>query len=65
MKNKKDFYLVALASLLITWIMLTIREAVSTSDNDQVRTAGKYYVNMYIKLDDGIYIHIQLYIHIQ
>ena len=41
MKNKKGFYLVALASLLITWIMFTIGPAVSTSGNDQVKQLGK------------------------
>ena len=46
MKNKKEFLLIALASLLITWNMFTIGYAVSTSDNDQVKTVGKDYVNM-------------------
>ena len=44
--NKKGFYSVALASLLITWIMFAIGQAVSTSDNDQVKTAGKDYLNV-------------------
>ena len=46
MKNEKGFYYVALASLLITWIMPTIEQAVSTSDNDQVKPAGKDYFNV-------------------
>ena len=46
MKNKKDFYSVALASLLITWNMFRIGWAVSTSGNNQVKAAGKDYVNV-------------------
>ena len=46
MKNKKDFYSAVLASLLITWDIFTIEWAVSTCDNDQVKAAGKYYVNV-------------------
>ena len=45
-KNKKDFYEVAPASSLITWNIFTIRLAVSTSDNDQVKAAGKNYVKI-------------------
>ena len=41
MKNKKSFYSVALAFLSITWNMLTIGQAASTSDNDLVKAAGK------------------------
>ena len=43
-KKKKGFLQVALASLLITWNMFTIGQDVSTSDNDQVKGAGKDYV---------------------
>ena len=46
MNNKKSFYYVALNSLLITWIIFTIGEPVSNSDNDQVKPAGKDYVNL-------------------
>ena len=44
--TKKSFYLVALAYLLINWIMFPIGSAVSTSDNDQVKAAGKDYMNV-------------------
>ena len=46
MKNKKDFYAVALAFIFITWNMFKIGWAVSNSNNDQVKTAGKDYVNV-------------------
>ena len=46
MKNKKGFCKVVLASLLITWIMLAAGQALSTSDNNQVKTVGKDYVNV-------------------
>ena len=43
MNNKKGF---AYASLLITWILFIIGYAISTSDNDQVKPAGKDYMNV-------------------
>ena len=46
MKKKKAFDQVALGSLLITLIMLSIGQAVSTSDNDQVKPVGKDYVDV-------------------
>ena len=54
MKNKKDFYQVALASLLITWNIFTIEQAISTSDNDQVKAAGKDYVNVKPELPEFV-----------
>ena len=45
MKNKKDVYKVSIASLLITWILLTSRWTASTVDNDQVKAVGKDYAN--------------------
>ena len=46
MKNEKDFYYVALASLMITWIMFTIGQAALTIDSDQVKPAGKGFLNV-------------------
>ena len=40
MKNKEGFYEVALASLLMTWYIFKIEQAVFTSDNDLVTVAG-------------------------
>ena len=44
--------------------MFTIGQAVFTSDNDQVKPAGKDYLNVKPNWIIG-YIHVQLYIHIQ
>ena len=49
MKNKKEFLLSCsgfFTGKLITWNMFTTGQAVSTSDNDQVKAAGKDYVNL-------------------
>ena len=46
MKIKKGFCQVALASLLITWNIFITGQTVSTNDNDQVKAAGKDYVNV-------------------
>ena len=37
---------VALASFSVTWNMFTIAGAVSTNGSDQVKEAGKDYVNV-------------------
>ena len=40
-KNKKGLYEVAMVSLLIIWNIFTVGQAVSTSDNDKVKAAGR------------------------
>ena len=46
MKNKESFLSVVMATLLITWNMLNIRQAISTSDSGQAKVPGKDYMKV-------------------